>query len=823
MFCVGSTWHLVRTVARLGTPLMFAFVVAMLPLSAYAAQITVDGTTCTLADAVQAANTDTGTGGCAAGHGTDTLLLTTDTYSLANGPFNHNGLTATPSIVSTIIISGGVNGATIERSGVELYRLFHVGETGKLTVQNVAIRNGNINGRGGAIYNLGVLTLLNSQVISNTATEGGGIFNYNGSTATLTNSDFIDNSAEHGGGFYNRDSSTATLTDSDFIANSATYGGGFYNLNGGMATLTRNEFIGNSAERGGGFYNNFSTARLSASSFISNTATEGGGFYNYDGSMATVTDGDFTSNTAERGGGFYNFGTATLTGSHFIGNAASSGGGIYNYDSNDIGSILALTNIEMRANVASGSGGGLYQDNGQAMIVGSRFLENAAGSTGGALQQKDGSISMIQSCIVKNTDKAVGRSGGNVISAANNWWGAPDGPSGVAFGAGDSVDSSVTFAPMLATAPANCPTLAAELAFVKSASVSGTLMPGQPITYVLTLTNTGASAVRGISINDSLPSEFDLAQTRLNPPSITLNGNSYIIAELLPSQVATISFVGQVDATLTANAELSNVATLNNSLTGELKSSVKHNIVVPVVEWSAANYETNEDTDTFTTILNLSLPNPYAAVTVETTIIDSAESNVETAAIQNITFPPGSTSKSVVVTVQDDSIVVPREIHLGLQSPVGAAISEGGNANAVVKLHEDDAAPALLVSTHVSNARAEVGDRVTYSYYITNTGNVTLTTISTNDNKFGTVKALEGELQPQATRSATITYTVKASDLPGPLVNLVVVLGTDTFGTVVFSSASTGVSTQPRGTGEMLGSIFLPLVNRKVGGYRFKV
>ena len=45
---------------------------------AQAATITVDGTTCTLADAITAANNDTATGGCSAGSGVDTLTLTAD-------------------------------------------------------------------------------------------------------------------------------------------------------------------------------------------------------------------------------------------------------------------------------------------------------------------------------------------------------------------------------------------------------------------------------------------------------------------------------------------------------------------------------------------------------------------------------------------------------------------------------------------------------------------------------------------------------------------------------------------------------------------------
>lgn len=65
--------------ARLVVIVVIAMAAVSLPLSVYAAQIPVDGATCTLPDAIEAANTNRVTGGCTAGSGTDTLLLTAAT------------------------------------------------------------------------------------------------------------------------------------------------------------------------------------------------------------------------------------------------------------------------------------------------------------------------------------------------------------------------------------------------------------------------------------------------------------------------------------------------------------------------------------------------------------------------------------------------------------------------------------------------------------------------------------------------------------------------------------------------------------------------
>ena len=160
-------------------------VIVLWPRVAMADTIVVDAVGCTLPEAITAANTDAAFDGCSAGNGDDLLLLTAPNHELATGPFDHVGMTATPSIVSTIVISGGVGGATITRSGDDPYRLFHVGNGGDLTLANVVVRAGNSPNQGGAIYNSGQLTLRASQIISNTALSGGGIYNFNG-TLSLT-------------------------------------------------------------------------------------------------------------------------------------------------------------------------------------------------------------------------------------------------------------------------------------------------------------------------------------------------------------------------------------------------------------------------------------------------------------------------------------------------------------------------------------------------------------------------------------------------------------------------------------------------------------
>ncbi|MBM4446481.1 MAG: hypothetical protein FJ023_03900 [Chloroflexi bacterium] len=87
---------------------------------------------------------------------------------------------------------------------------------------------------------------------------------------------------------------------------------------------------------------------------------------------------------------------------------------------------------------------------------------------------------------------------------------------------------------------------------------------------------------------------------------------------------------------------------------------------------------------------------------------------------------------------------------------------------------------SLSISKSADPTSASVGDTITYTYTITNTDNVTIENITLEDDPLGTID-LGGQtsLDSGATITATATYTVAETDLPGPLVNTAEVSGTD--------------------------------------------
>ncbi|MCP4415239.1 MAG: hypothetical protein GY805_01370, partial [Chloroflexi bacterium] len=166
-----------------------ALLLALSNSSAHASTILVDGTDCTLDDAIRSANTDESVEDCAAGSGADTLVLQKN-IALSG---------VTTEVSSTITIEG--NGHTIDAIG-NSHRIFQISAAGDLTVNKATLTGGDTSsadlkggGRGGGILNEGgIVTLNNSTITGNKSDRGGGIYNDQG-TVTLNNSAVTGNTS----------------------------------------------------------------------------------------------------------------------------------------------------------------------------------------------------------------------------------------------------------------------------------------------------------------------------------------------------------------------------------------------------------------------------------------------------------------------------------------------------------------------------------------------------------------------------------------------------------------------------------------------------
>ncbi|MCY4061968.1 MAG: hypothetical protein OXG53_06350 [Chloroflexi bacterium] len=327
---------------------------------------------CSLADAIQAAESDSAIGGCPAGDGADTIHLTGDITLAAE----------LPQITSDITIEG--SGFII--NGDNSFRIFHIVD-GTLAINQLTLSDGSAE-KGGAIYNEGALNITNSRFANNTAEHfGGAIMNpgklnitdtkfdrnradldggaiASDGTLVITNSSFSNNSTESTSGGAIANYGPAMITSSSFSGNTASSSGGaISNINNTM-TIVDSKFVNNAAEdySGGAIFNGSGQLSVSECRFENNSSADSGGAIDnhtpYKGRLAhvSVTNSIFVGNkTRKSGGAIINSGEADIIGSSFEANLARMfGGAIANYGP------LTVSNSTLSGNIGIEHGGGFH-------------------------------------------------------------------------------------------------------------------------------------------------------------------------------------------------------------------------------------------------------------------------------------------------------------------------------------------------------------------------------------------------------------------------------------------------------------------------------
>jgi hypothetical protein len=276
----------------------------------------------------------------------DTITLVAgNTFTLTQVIDSTDGETGLPVIALNENLTIIGNGDIIERStatGTPAFRLFQVVAGASLTLQNLTLQGGLAFGyggvgypytaRGGAILNLGTLTLDGVTVQNNTAQGAdGGLgygFNFGGASAA-------------GGGLY---SSGVLTMSSCIIQNNAANGGRGASGSGIPDVGTVGPSAGGSGY-GGGLYVGGGTIAISSSSFTSNTARGG------DGGDGYKTWGGAHGGNGFGGGLYAAGGTITVHNGSVTGNAAQGGkGGAKGWPHTSNGSS------------GQGCGGGIYID-----------------------------------------------------------------------------------------------------------------------------------------------------------------------------------------------------------------------------------------------------------------------------------------------------------------------------------------------------------------------------------------------------------------------------------------------------------------------------
>ena len=279
----------------------------------------------------------------------NSALSSAQIAALAGGnDVKNNWTTSDPSVNPTILdaMEGGRVAYLTGGSGISV------------TLENLTIRGGSINNDGGGIYDNDThLTLSNAIIRDNVArgTEGGGVFvNLASAVLNVNGSQILSNTADNGGGVYVRD---------------------------GSATVNAAQILGNTASSGGGLWND-GTLALNNVNITSNTVTNGGGGIRNDG-ILTVTNTTFSNNRADYGGGIsHNGGTLTLINSTLSGNQSpgsaplNDGGGAMDVYGTSAVTIINSTIVSNTAVITNVAKSGIWLEDGTLSIQNSIVAGN---------------------------------------------------------------------------------------------------------------------------------------------------------------------------------------------------------------------------------------------------------------------------------------------------------------------------------------------------------------------------------------------------------------------------------------------------------------
>ena len=314
-----------------------------------------------------------------------------------------------------------------------------IASEGTVTVLNCNLMNNSASIGGGGIYNStnpqGSLSVIGTTLSNNTSPTGyGGALYVDGGALTVTNSTVSNNTALYGGGIMHLESLDAnyqavpaTISASTVSNNHATYpigaGGGINTA--GTLNITNSVVSSNtSADFGGGIANYGSTSptpngflTVTNSHLDNNTAPFGGGIYqsggalNLSGSEMSGNVAKFVSNSGLVGGqggaidtvdGFL----GTVTASTITNNTSTAGGGIYNDRTGSGLTFKALTLTDStvannRAVGGVGQGGGIYNYN-YLQLTASTVANNNADSSGGGVYDNYGGTFLSGTIVANN-------------------------------------------------------------------------------------------------------------------------------------------------------------------------------------------------------------------------------------------------------------------------------------------------------------------------------------------------------------------------------------------------------------------------------------
>ena len=320
------------------------------------------------------------------------------------------------------------------------------------------------------------------------------------------------------------------------------------------------------------------------------------------------------------------------------------------------------------------------------------------------------------------------------------------------------------------------------ISLAKTASINGYTTPGVPIVYTYTVTNGGNVTLHDVGVTDPMAN-----LSAITCPSSTLSPGA--------SEACTASYTTtQADVD---RGSISNTGTAAGTSPDGADVSAISSVTISGTPSPGIHLVKSSDVSTFSTAGTLIVYNYLVTNTGNVTLTSVTVSDPMTG-LSSITCPDPTLAPAASETCSATYTILQSDVDRGSITntgtatgtpPAGAPVSNSSTLTITIAQ-----APGISVDKTASISSYSVpGTPVTYSYLVTNSGNVTLDDVGVTDAMVGlsAVTCPDPALAPAASETCSATYTTTQADVDnGSITNTGTATGTPPTGAPVSDQSS---------------------------------
>ncbi len=318
-----------------------------------------------------------------------------------------------------------------------------------------------------------------------------------------------------------------------------------------------------------------------------------------------------------------------------------------------------------------------------------------------------------------------------------------------------------------------------EISLLKTANPTTYTQVGNLITYTFTVTNTGNVTLSNVVVDDPLTGSTDLP---VSPSTLVPGGTG--TASATYSVVQSDLDAGQILNTAVATGYAPNGDPVDDEDNATVQGPTSEPAVMLVKTANPQAYLDVGDVIVYT----FAVTNTGNVTLTNLVINDPLTESVNLPVVLSTLAPGESGTASATYTITQSDINAGQVLNTATvtgEDPGGNTVEDQDDATVEGPKQEAD---VTLLKTANPQVFTSVGDIITYTFTVTNTGNVTLTKLVINDALTGTVNlsVTPSTLAPGESGTASATYTITQSDInAGQVLNTATVTGEDPGGNTV--------------------------------------